>query len=66
MLLEVGDGYAGLRLLHVGGRWYFFNLDPGGDEFILRVFVGGTLLVRYVRLLLSGFPSTCFAFELTK
>ena len=42
-----------------------FKLDPNGDEFILRVFVDGTLLVRYDRLLLSGFPSTCFLSELT-
>ena len=65
MLSEVDDGYAGFRLLHVGGRWYFFKLVPFGDEFILRVFVDCTLLVRHDRLLLSGFASTYFVNELT-
>ena len=41
------------------------KFDPYGDEFILRVFVDGTLLVRYDRLLLSGFLSTFFVLELT-
>ena len=45
--------------------FFFEKIDPDGDEFILRVFVDGTSLVRYDRLLLSGFPSTYFAFELT-
>ena len=43
----------------------FLSFDHYGDEFFLRVFVDGTLLVRYDRLLLSGFLSTFFVFELT-
>ena len=53
-------------MLEVVGVFFFFSKKkfvPYGDEFILHVFVDGTLLVWYDRLLLSGFPSTKIVFE---
>ena len=35
----VDVGRAGVRQLRVGGRWYFFNFDPCGDESTLHVWV---------------------------
>ena len=48
--LEVDDGRAGLRLLHVGGRWYFLTWTPAVTSLL---YVPGSVPVLVAKSMVS-------------